>query len=147
MNVFARTTVALLLALAGAQATADAQAAKPRQVQDRNRISSEEIRSRPVTSLNDLIKSRRPHWLSTRGSATLQTRTQPDPFGGAPMTVGVQPAIMIYVDNVRHGSHEVLRSMSTDEVDSMEYLDAATATQQFGTGHEHGAIVIRRRVR
>ncbi|MCR4339874.1 MAG: hypothetical protein NUW01_08320 [Gemmatimonadaceae bacterium] len=146
MRSLARTAVAVLLALAGVQATAEAQTrAKP--VQDRNRIDAEEIRARPVTSLNDLIKSRRPHWLSTRGSATLRTRTAADPFGGPALNVGVEPAIIVYVDNVRHGSHEVLRSMSTDDVDSLEYLDAMTATQRFGTGHEYGAILIRRRVR
>lgn len=146
MRSLARTAVAVLLALAGVQATAEAQTrAKP--VQDRNRIDAEEIRVRPVTSLNDLIKSRRPHWLSTRGLATLRTRTTPDLLGGPALTVGVEPAIIVYVDNVRHGSHEVLRSMSTDDVDSLEYLDAMTATQRFGTGHEYGAILIRRRVR
>jgi hypothetical protein len=62
-----------------------------------------------------------------------------------PMTVGVQPMIIVYVDDVPRGSHDVLRSMSTDDVESIERLDAASATQRFGTGHEHGAIVIRRR--
>lgn len=146
MNSLLRTAIALLLAVAGIQATAEAQS-KPKPAQDRNRIETDEIRARPVSSLHDLIKSRRPNWLSVRGSATLRTRSAPDPYGGAPITVGVAPVIQVYVDNVRQGSVEILRSMSTDDVDSLEHLDAMTATQRFGTGHEHGAILVRRRVR
>lgn len=143
MSSFPRIAVALLLALAGAEATAEAQT---RTRPDRNRITSEEIRARPVSSVHDLIRSRRPSWLSARGSATFATRTAKDDFN-KPVTVGVQPVIVIYVDDMRHGSHDVLRSMSTEDVESIERLDAMTATQRFGTGHEHGAIVIRRRVR
>jgi hypothetical protein len=146
MHSFARTAVAVSLAVAGLQATAEAQA---RPKADRNRLTSEEIRARPVTTVHELIRSRRPSWLSVRGSATFETRTVQDPYSATrkPMTVGVEPSIIVYVDAVRHGSHEVLRSMSTEDVESIERLDAASATQRFGTGHEHGAIVIRRRTR
>jgi hypothetical protein len=144
MHPFIRTAVAVFLALAGLQATAEAQA---RPKPDRNQLTSEEIRARPVGSVYDLIRSRRSNWLSTRGSATLRTRAAADPYGGAPVTVGVEPVIIVYVDNVRQGTHEILRSMSTEDVESIERLDSMTATQRFGTGHEHGAILIRRRVR
>lgn len=144
MHSFVRTAVAVFLTLAGLQATAEAQA-HPKS--DRNQLTSEEIRARPVSSVQDLIRSRRPNWLSTRGSATLRTRAAADPFGGAPITVGVEPVIIVYVDNMRQGTHEILRSMSTEDVESIERLDSMTATQRFGTGHEHGAILIRRRVR
>ena len=146
MHSLARTAVALLLGLAGLQATAEAQA---RPKADRNRLTSEEIRARPGATVHDLIRSKRPSWLSVRGSATFETRTVQDPYSASPkpMTVGAEPQIIVYVDDVRRGSQEVLRSMSTDDVESIERLDAASATQRFGTGHEHGAIVIRRRTR
>lgn len=144
MHSLARTAVALSLALAATQATAEAQA-RPRQ--DREQLTAEEIRARPVSSVHDLIRSRRPHWLATRGSATLRTRSAADPFGGGQVTLAVEPVIVVYVDNVRHGSHEILRSMSTDDVEWIERLDSINATQRFGTGHEHGAILIRRRAR
>lgn len=146
MSSFPRTAVTLLLALAGVQATADAQSrTKPRQ--DRDRISAEELRARPGTTISDLIKSRRPHWLSVRGSATFETRSAIDPETGKPAMFGVMPVIVVYVDNARHRSHDILRTIFTDDVESLERLDAMAATQRFGTGHEHGAIVIRRRVR
>ncbi|MEX1187391.1 MAG: hypothetical protein WEA80_12445 [Gemmatimonadaceae bacterium] len=144
MHSFTRTVVAVFLALAGLQATAEAQDSRK---SDRNQLTSEEIRARPVGSVYDLIRSRRSNWLSTRGSATLRTRAAADPLGGTPVTVGIEPVIIVYVDNVRQGTHEILRSMSTDDVESIERLDSMNATQRFGTGHEHGAILIRRRVR
>jgi len=63
------------------------------------------------------------------------------------MTFGVEPAIVVYIDNVRNGTHEALKGIRTDDVESLEYLDSSTATQQFGTGHPHGAIFVRLRVR
>ena len=145
MHPLARTVVAGLLALTGLQATAEAQA---RPKADRNKITSEEIRSRSAATVYDLIRSKRPNWLSVRGSATFETRTVRDPYGSSqPMTVGAPPEIIVYVDDVRRGSQEVLRSMSTEEVESIERLDASSATQRFGTGHEHVAILIRRRAR
>lgn len=146
MRSSVRNAVAVVLALAGLQATAEAQA---RPGTDRNRLTSEEIRARPTTTVYDLIRSKRPGWLSVRGSATFATRTVQDPFSASPkpMTVGVEPEIIVYVDDAKRGSHHVLRSMSTEEVESIERLDPPSATQRFGTGHEHGAIVIRMRAR
>lgn len=141
-----RTVAALLVGLAGLQATAEAQA-KPKV--DRNRLTSEEIRAWSGTTVYDLIRSKRPGWLSVRGSATFETRTVQDPYSATPkpMTVGAPSEIIVYVDDVRRGSQQALRSMSTEDVESIERLDAASATQRYGTGHEHGAIVIRRRTR
>ena len=144
MHPFIRTAVAVSLALTGLQASAEAQDSRK---SDRNQLTSEEIRARPVGTVYDLIRSRRSHWLSTRGSATLRTRSAADPYGGPPVAVAVEPVIIVYVDNVRQGTHELLRSISTEDVESIERLDSMSATQRFGTGHEHGAILIRRRAR
>lgn len=144
MHSFARTAAAAFLFIAGAQASAEAQAGPKA---DRNRLTSDEIRARPVSTVHELIRSKRPSWLSVRGSATFRTQTVQDPFNATQkgVTVGVQPMIMVYVDGIRRGSQEVLRTMSTEDVEFIERLDAPSATQRFGTGHEHGAIVIRRR--
>lgn len=146
MQSTVRTTLAVLLALAGLQATAEAQA-KPKQLGDRNRVNVEELRAAPATTVYEFVRARRAHWLSTRGQATLATRAMTDFTTGERAVVGVAPEVAVYVDGTKHGSQDVLRSMSTDDVDSMEYLDSSSATQRFGTGHAHGAIVIRRRVR
>ncbi len=144
MRSFVRTLLALVLALAGVQATAGAQA-KPKTSQDRNRIDADEVRAQSPGTVYQLVRTRRPHWLATRGLHTMQTRAATT-FDGEPTTEALQPEIVVYVENSRVGSQESLRSIHTDEVDSLEYLNAQVATQRFGTGHPHGAILIRRRV-
>lgn len=146
MHSFIRTAVAVVLAVAGLQATAEAQN-KPKQSRDRNRVNVEELRAAPTTTAYEFVRARRAHWLSTRGQATLATRSMTDFTTGEAAVVGVAPEVAVYLDGAKHGSQDALRSMSTDEIDSMEYLDSSAATQRFGTGHVHGAIVIRRRVR
>lgn len=144
MHSLARTAVVAMLFLAGVQASADAQA---RRKGDRDRLTSEDLRARPASTVLELIRAKRPSWLSVRGSGTFRTQTVQDPYSATPqgITVGVQPTIVVYVDGIRRGSQEVLRTMSTDDVESIERLDASSATQRFGTGHEHGAIMIQRR--
>lgn len=144
MKMFSRTSLLLVLALAGVQATAGAQQ-KPRTLQDRNRINADEVRAQPPGSVYQLIRARRGHWLTTRGLSTLQTRSTLDP-ALEPTTASLTPEIIVYVDNTRVGSQESLRAIHTDEVDSLEYLNAQAATERFGTGHGHGAILVRRRV-
>ncbi|MGI8618821.1 MAG: hypothetical protein ACR2L6_06985 [Gemmatimonadaceae bacterium] len=144
MKIFFRTSLLLVLALAGVQATAGAQE-KPKTLQDRNRIATDEVRAQPPGTVYQLVRTRRAHWLATRGLHTMQTR-EATAFDGEPTTEALQPEIIVYVENSRVGSQESLRSIHTDEVDSLEYLNAQAATQRFGTGHPHGAILIRRRV-
>ena len=144
MRSFVRGALALLLVLAGAQATAGAQD-KPKSLHNRNKIEADEIRAQTPGSVHQLIQSRRPHWLATRGLGTMQTRATLDPVGEA-TTASLSPEIIVYVDGSRVGSQSVLRSIQTDEVDSLEYLNAQDATTRYGTGHPYGAILIRRRV-
>lgn len=64
---------------------------------------------------------------------------------GKPTIFPMEAEIAVYFDDVKTGSQDVLRSLSTNAVESIEYLDAASATQRFGTNHEYRAILIRRR--
>lgn len=146
MRSFTRNGIALMLALAGVQASADAQD-KPKQPRDRNRITAEELQAASATTVYDFVRAKRAHWLSTRGQATLATRSMTDFTTGEATVVAAPPEIAVYVDGTKQGNQNMLRSIGTDEIDSMEYLDSMSATQRFGTGHVHGAILIRRRVR
>lgn len=144
MGSFARTAAVVALALVAAQATAEAQK-KPRT--DRSKITAEQIAARPTSNVYELIRSLRPNWLSVRGSATMQSRDAIDPYNGRAITVPLEPEIPVYVDDMRFGVDENLKSMPTTDIELIERLDAVTATQRFGTNHEHGAIVIRRKTR
>lgn len=143
MKTFARTTLAVLAALVAMQATAEAQDAKKKS-RNRDKIEAEELRSMPSTNLYQLIKSKRGHWLNTRGLATMATVSGMG-LDGSSVSQTADPEIVVYVDNARYGTQESLRSLQTDDVDMLEYLNGTSATQRFGTGHVHGAIVVTRR--
>jgi hypothetical protein len=140
-----RTAIVFLVLLFAAQATADAQAAAKR-TRDRNTLTTEEIESSTAASVYQLIQQKRPRWLSPRGSSTLRTQTGTDALGRS-YEAPADPEIAVYVDDVKHGAQDVLRTMPPHQVEFMEYLDAASATQRFGTNHEYGAILVRRKGR
>jgi len=143
MNCLLAPAVSVLLALAAIQATAEAQSGS-RRPRDRSVLAAEEIRAAPASTVYELVRSKRPRWLSVRGSSTLRTVPGKD-IMGKPTTFPMEAEIAVYFDDVKTGSQDVLRSLSTNAVESIEYLDAASATQRFGTNHEYGAILIRRR--
>ena len=145
MKMFSRTSLLLVLALACVHSVAEAQtASKPRR--DRNVLTAEEIDEASASTVYDLVRSKRPRWLTVRGSSTLRTSAGTDMLG-KPMIYPAEAVIAVYVDDVKHGSQETLRSISTNTVETIQYLDAASATLRFGTNHQHGAILIRRGVR
>ncbi len=145
MKMFSRTSLLLVLALTCVHSVAEAQtASKPRR--DRDVLTAEEISGASVSTVYELVRSKRPRWLTVRGSSTLRTSAGTDNMG-KPMIYPAEAEIAVYVDDVKHGSQESLRSMSTNTVETIQYLDAASATQRFGTNHEYGAILIRFRGR
>ncbi|MDQ3515676.1 MAG: hypothetical protein M3403_02735 [Gemmatimonadota bacterium] len=145
MKMFSRTSLLLVLALVCVQSVAEAQtASKPRR--DRNVLTAEEIDEASASTVYELVRSKRPRWLSVRGSSTLRTSAGTDMLG-KPMTYPAEAEIAVYIDDVKHGSQETLRSMSTNTIETIQYLDAGSATQRFGTNHEYGAILIRLRGR
>lgn len=144
MKSIARTTLAVLIALAAAQATAEAQDTKKKPSRNRDKIESEELRSQPSTNLYSMIRSKRPHWLNTRGLSNYAT-TSGVGMDNSSVSGAAEPEIVVYVDHAKFGSQSILRSLQTDDVELVEYLNSASATQRFGTGHVHGAIVITRR--
>lgn len=91
-----------------------------------NLITQEDIQGTNYSSAYEVVQRLRPRWLRAR---------QAPSFGG-------EFAIMVYVDNVRYGEVESLRSIPAPTVGSMEWIDAGTATQRWGTGNAGGAIAV-----
>lgn len=143
MKSIIRTTLAVAVAMAAIQSTAEAQNAR-KQGRNRDKIEAEELRALPSTNVYQLIKSKRAHWLNTRGATNYATVSGMG-LDGNTVTNAAEPEIVVYVDNARYGTQESLRSLQTDDVETLEYLNGTNATQRFGTGHLHGAIVITRR--
>lgn len=116
--------VAALVLLAGCASGGDSPGAKT----DRNLISESELDAvEQNTTALQLIQRARPQWLRGRGP------THPD---------GSTASIAVYLNHQRIGGLDALQRYSVAEVRELRFLDSIAATQQFGTGHRSGAIVI-----
>lgn len=89
-------------------------------------ITREQIDEYNFSSALEVVQRIRPQWLRARNTPS---------FGGP-------VPIMIYMDNVQFGTINQLGSVSAQNVERLEWVDATTATQRWGTGNAAGAIVI-----
>ena len=127
-----------IIAIALADTTAEAQQ-RPRR--DPNRITTEEIQTVTAQNVQDLIQRLRPAWFRVRGATSMQSRPVESPLGGT-VDAPIGRDIVVYLDGARFGPHGQLRGLAVDAVSQLEFLDGPTATNRFGTGHPHGAILI-----
>lgn len=98
---------------------------------DRNIITAEEIADVQVATAYDVVQTLRPEYLRTRG---LRSMSASEPQGA-----------VVYVDNVRRGGPESLRTLPRESVLEIRYLNGADATTMYGTNHGDGAILVRTR--
>jgi len=94
-----------------------------------NLITRVEIDEAGPSTVYDLIQKLRPLWLRERGAVSFTDETD----------------LAVYLDRSRMGGREELRTIYSQNVESLEFLDARRATNQFGSGHVNGAILIRTR--
>lgn len=111
---------------------------------DRDLIVQSEIVASGATNAFDLVQTRRPHWLSTRGTNTF--REEGRVISAEPRSLvlqeGTDETIIVYLDRARLGGVEKLREVPVTAFLSVRYYDARAATFRFGKGHDHGAIVL-----
>jgi hypothetical protein len=94
-----------------------------------NTISRAEIDQAGPSSAYDLVQKLRPIWLRKRG----------------PTSFTQEGDVVVYLDGTRMGFRDELRRLHTENLESVEYLDARRATNRFGSGHVQGAILLRTR--
>ena len=82
----------------------------------------------PGMSVYDLVSHLRPEYLRSRGANSLRNMTP--------------PTAVVYLDGVKYGSLDAMRSISADVVSQIQYLTASDATTRFVTDHTAGAILI-----
>ena len=104
--------------------------AAPAQRGSTNVITQAEIERTAATTVLEVIERLRPNYLQTRGAISM---TQKD--------LGV----VVYADGTLLGDVSALSRISAADVKRIEYLSASEATQRYGTGHVHGAILITRK--
>lgn len=122
-----RILPALLLLLAACSSgRATPEVGEMRARRDANLLTRQELAETHVSDSYEAVRMLRPAWLQKRGSLSA---TQPTD-------------IKVYLDNVQLGGPQSLRSIPVNSVQKMQFLDAATATQRWGTGNVHGAILV-----
>lgn len=91
-------------------------------------ITADEIEAASVSNAYDAIARLRPAFLRGRGQSSIQT-----PGSDLPI---------VYVNGLRTGTIEHLRSIPAQDVQQIRYINATDATTRFGTGHTGGVIEV-----
>lgn len=91
-------------------------------------ISAEQMESAAErhNTAHSVVENLRPLWLRKRGQNSIENPSD----------------IVVYVDGSRYGTPDVLHQILANDVASMEFLSPAEATNRYGTGHAHGAILV-----
>jgi hypothetical protein len=117
----------------------------------REHIGIREFEGRGFENAHQVVSLLRPEWLQIRGARSLAAGIDPVVVGGtnrAGVIRGTTPLISergtihVYVDNVRLGGLENLRSIQVMIVRDIYFFGATQATARWGGGHPHGAILI-----
>jgi len=108
----------------------------------RDEIALAEIRRSQARSALELVQELRPLWLQKRGIQNPGETGRASSNGRDLTVIPGTGGIMVYLDNARVGEVDALREIPVSSLSGARYLDAAAATQRFGGGHPHGAIVL-----
>ena len=124
LRVIGRLTFAAALAGCAAR-SADTGSAARRSAS--GPIGRDELESARYASLYDAVLALRGQWLQRRGPSTLVSRPV---------------EIQVIAGEIKMGGVQTLRTMTSDNVVSIAYVDPLTAAQRWGGSHAQGAIVV-----
>jgi hypothetical protein len=99
-------------------------------VRSPNVISQVELDGTGVSNALQAVQRLRPNFLVVRGNISKR---------------GNDVGVVVYSNNSRVGGTSALGDIPLSEVRRIEFLDASEATQRFGTGNTHGAILVTRK--
>lgn len=92
---------------------------------DRTIITVDQIQERGFRNAYEAVEGLRATWLKER-----------------PDGLTTQREIQVYLDNSRLGGVQMLRQISTPQIASIRYIDAATAINRWGVDHSLGVIMV-----
>jgi hypothetical protein len=95
-----------------------------------NVITAYEIENSGTTTALAAIQRLRPNFLVVHGQVNRRTGDQ---------------GIIVYSNGTRIGDTSALSNIPAGDVKTIEYLSGNDATQRFGAGHTHGAILVTRK--
>lgn len=110
-------------------APAEVRRAAPRERRVRFRrgeITPEELRGRHETNAFELVQHLRPVWLRLRGASRF----------------GAENPVMVYMDGMRLGGPESLRSIQASAVTRLRYLEPIEAQALYGLDNTSGVILV-----
>lgn len=128
----------------GLATTASAQRAEGKRTDSRSVITAAEIEKFGTGgSVHDLVHALRKSWLNVQHTSVRETPTiTPQGRREALITPAGDATLLVYLDNIKVGAIEELRSMNLAGVVEVRYLNPAQAMRRWGSGHEHGAIEV-----
>jgi hypothetical protein len=94
-------------------------------------ITREQLVEHNFNTAFDAVQALRSNWLRKRGEDSFRSPTQ----------------IWVYVDDVRMGGIESLRSIPRTGIEFIRYYDALTASARWGLDHGQGVIYVSTRPR
>jgi hypothetical protein len=128
MASHSRTIAVLAL---GAVVLACARGSKPTDVSrpsaSASVISRAEMEQARYASLYEVVQALRGRWLQTRGPNTL---------------LGRPGEVQVFLDDMRMGGVDALRSLKTDDVVCISFVDPVAAGQRWGGKYAQGTIVV-----
>ena len=128
-----RTVLALGMTAALGAGCAAARSSTP--IMDPDLITQDQIVRSKATNAYDVIATISPKMFIAHGAAT--TRDQQPP------TTGRQALpVVVYVDNVKVGPIDELKTLGKVDLKEIRYLSPRVATDRWGQGHPGGVIYV-----
>jgi hypothetical protein len=93
---------------------------------DRNLLVQDQFADKGYTNPYDVIAALRSNWLESRGPNSFQSPTK----------------VQVYLDGVRVGGVETLRTIDLRPVTYIRFFDGVAATARWGLDHGAGAIYV-----
>jgi hypothetical protein len=89
-------------------------------------LTQETLRTGSQSNVYEAVQAIRPNWLRPRG---------PDSFRNPGQ-------VQVYLDAVRLGGVETLRTIPVQQVQFIQWYDPVSASSRWGLDHGHGAILV-----
>ncbi|MEO8000084.1 MAG: hypothetical protein ABI852_21715, partial [Gemmatimonadaceae bacterium] len=101
-------------------------APQSRPARDPNLITRDQVIAGNYGNAYDVVRRLHPNWLVKRSLNDANSNA----------------VIVTYVDGVSYGDVNWLKNVQSNAIDTIQRIDAGTATTRWGTGHSEGVIYV-----
>jgi hypothetical protein len=115
-----------------------------------NAISQEQVAEFTGEDAYDLVQRYRSRWLRRARNQNVTgsvTTGDVSPVGDGDALPGQEEYATVFLDGRRYGNLESLRRLHPSQIETIEYLDARSATTRYGTGYASGIIEVHSKAR